>query len=363
MAYEITRGPQYKAQKVLIYGVEGIGKTTFAAQFPRPLFIDTEGGSNTYDVARLPKPTSWTMFMDEIREAAGKKLCKTLVIDTIDWAERMCTAQICAAYNVKGVEDFSYGKGYIYVYEEFGRFLNLLSDVVDYGINVVLVAHAQIYKFEQPDEAGAYDRYTLKLTNKTGAKISSMVKEWADMVLFANYKTLVIIDSKTNKAHAQGRERVMYTTHHAAWDAKNRHDLPEELPFKFASIAACIPSDEAPEPVHKEQPAPVEVPKETSKPTPVATSAPEKVKPAPKKEEPVNDQVKMQRAVVDLMTKDHIKAKDIQKVVAQKGYFPENMPISEYPADFITGWVIQFWPQIVAMVNQNKIECPFEDKK
>ncbi len=63
----------------------------------------------------------------------------------------------------EGIEDFGYGNGYVYAKEEFGRFLNRLSGVVDAGINVVLTAHAQIRKFEQPDEMGAYDRYELKL--------------------------------------------------------------------------------------------------------------------------------------------------------------------------------------------------------
>lgn len=85
---QITRGIIKSAKKVVIYGPEGIGKTTFASQFPEPIFIDTEGSTKALDVARLPKPTSWTMLFEEIRYImAHPEGCCTLVIDTIDWAE------------------------------------------------------------------------------------------------------------------------------------------------------------------------------------------------------------------------------------------------------------------------------------
>ena len=109
------------------------------------------------------------------------------------------------------------------------------------GVHVVLTAHAQMRKFEQPDEMGAYDRYEMKLGKKTGSQISPLVKEWADMVLFANYKTLTVqTDDKGQKFKAQGGKRVMYTSHHPCWDAKNRFGLADELPFEYAQIAHCI---------------------------------------------------------------------------------------------------------------------------
>ncbi|TGA96710.1 ATP-binding protein, partial [Sporolactobacillus shoreae] len=181
---DITRGKVAKAQKVVLYGMEGIGKSSLAAQFPNPLFIDTEGSTGNMNVSRTPKPTSWTMLNQQIDEIKRDKLCKTLVIDTIDWAERMAIEKVCADAQKKSIEDFGYGTGYIKLEEELGRFLNKLQDVVDDGINVVLTAHAQIRKFEQPDEMGAYDRYELKLGKKTSARTSALVKEWADMVLF-----------------------------------------------------------------------------------------------------------------------------------------------------------------------------------
>ena len=238
----ITRGKRQEAQKIVLYGPEGIGKSTFAAQFPQPLFIDTEGSTAHMDVMRFDPPSSFTMLMEEIRYVKEHpEVCKTLVIDTADWAEQLCIAEFCAKKQISGIEEIGYGKGYVYVAEDFGKMLNLLEETKKRGIHIVITAHAQMRKFEQPDEMGAYDRWELKLQKKD----APLLKEWADMVLFANYKTIVVnVDNQgaaKGKNKAQGGKRVMYTEHHPCWDAKNRHGLLQELPFTFSSIAHCIP--------------------------------------------------------------------------------------------------------------------------
>ena len=100
----IIRGKIPSAQKVVIYGPEGIGKTSFAACFPDPLFIDTEGGTKHIDVARLPAPTSWTMLLEQVQEVKKENtsVCKTLVLDTADWAEQLCIKHICDKYKKSG---------------------------------------------------------------------------------------------------------------------------------------------------------------------------------------------------------------------------------------------------------------------
>lgn len=260
----ITKGKIAKAQKVVIYGVEGIGKSTLASRFPDPVFIDIEGSTSNMDVARLDKPTSYTMLKNQLSFiAANPTACKTLVIDTVDWVEKMVIEDICMAHDKKDITGFGYGEGFIKLEQEIGRFLNKLSDIVEKGVNVILTAHAIIRKFEQPDEMGAYDRYELKLGNKTTGKTAALVKEWADIVLFCNYKTQVFaVDDKGTKHKAQGGERVMYTAHHPAWDAKNRHGLPFELPMKYESIAHIF--DIKAEPVKTEQKA--EAPKQELRP-------------------------------------------------------------------------------------------------
>ena len=127
------------AKKVVIYGPEGIGKSTLAAQFADPLFIDTEGSTKEMDVARLDKPESWEFLLAELDFVRTQRPCKTLVIDTIDWAEQLCIRCVCSRAGKRGIEDFGWGNGWTYEKEEFERFLTALEGVVDSGINIVLV--------------------------------------------------------------------------------------------------------------------------------------------------------------------------------------------------------------------------------
>ena len=239
---EITRGRIQSAKKVVCYGPEGIGKSTFASMFPNAVFIDTEGSTKDMDVARLPRPGSWEYLLQEIQYVKDTPgICSTLVIDTVDWAEQLCVGHICSKHQKDGIESFGYGTGYVYTKEEFGRFLNRLEDLVEAGVNVVLTAHAHIKKFEQPDEMGAYDRWELKLGKKTSSQTAPLVKEWADMLLFVNYKTYsVAVDDKGKKHKGQGGKRIMYTSHHPCWDAKNRYGLPEECEFDYSVISHVI---------------------------------------------------------------------------------------------------------------------------
>lgn len=358
---KITKGKINSAQKVVIYGPEGIGKSTFASRFPEPLFIDTEGSTKFIDVARTEKPSSWIMLQEQIRYIIQHPdTCKTLVIDTIDWAEQLCVEDVCARHNKKGIEDFGFGNGYVYCKEEFGRFLNLLNDVIEKGINVALTAHTQIRKFEQPDEMGSYDRYELKLGKKTASQTAPLVKEWADMVLFANYKTFSIAtDDKGKKHKAQGGTRIMYTMHHPCWDAKNRHGLPDEMPFDYVGIAHIFSVNETvkqvkvevkqePAAEHKTETAPDEIP---------FGDAPVLMPDATAQARAVNEKIPKQ--IRDLMIENKVDEYDIQSIVAKRGYYPEDTPIENYDPDFINGVLVGAWPKVYEMICQMKNEIPF----
>lgn len=323
--------------KCVVYGPEGIGKTTFASQFPCPVFIDTEGSTRTMDVMRTDRPQSWAQLMGQVQYfRENPEVCQTLVIDTADWAEQLCMAAICGKYGTKGIEDFGYGKGYVYLREEFGRLLNELSALTEKGVNAVVTAHARMRKFEQPDELGAYDRWELKLDKNT----APLVKEWADMVLFANYKTTVVnVDGQgaaKGRNKVQGGRRVMYTSHNPCWDAKNRHGLPEELPFEFGAIAHVL------EGAAKADPAPKEPPKAEQ---PVHR-APEPLPKAP--EPPIADGI--DPALQALMRSNGVTEAEIRRAVSGKGYFPADMPVARYPQDFVTNALIATWDRVYGCV-------------
>lgn len=233
MSLTIRKGPQARSIRCVIYGPEGIGKSTLASQFPDAVFIDFEQGTDTMDVARFENPTHFDGLILLLKSIAQEDVCKTVVIDTADKLESLITDHICEVNDWKNIEDPGYGKGYTYLAQKWLEVLKACDDVVDSGKNIIIVAHAQMRKFEQPDEMGAYDRWELKLSKKT----APLIKEWADMVLFMNYKNNIVEDPKTKSKKAVGGKRVMYATHSPTYDAKNRFGLPDSMDADFSEIA------------------------------------------------------------------------------------------------------------------------------
>lgn len=376
--YMVTSGTIPAPVKVVLYGPEGIGKSTFASRFPDPVFIDTEGGTKRLNVARLPAPTSWQMLLDEVAEVARDNVpCGTLVIDTADWAERLCIETVCARFKVKGIEDFGYGKGYTYAKEEFARLLDALGDVLAAGKHVVVTAHAQISRFEQPDAVGSYDRWTMK----TSKQVAPLLREWCDMLLFANYKTVVEKSGAgaNAKNKASGGKRVLYTTHNPCWDAKNRFGLADEVPFEFASIAACItPANPTP----GQMPAPSASPNAATA-APARTSTAKGTAPAPAPaERPVMveddppaptlqqmaaeaqpkiaaelDALGYPAALRDLMVPNNIDDQMLRHAVFQRGCYPEAMPVAQYVPELVAN-IVGKWPQWLDFIKENS-DIPF----
>lgn len=244
---QITSGRIKKALKIVLYGPEGIGKSSLAASFPNPVFCDTEGSTDHMDVRRFPKPSSWQMVLDCAKYAKEHpEEVGTFVLDTADWAERLEVEALCAKNGWSSIEGAGFGKGYTYSAEEFGRLLNILSEVAEKGINVVITAHAWLRKIELPEEMGAYDHWEMK----TSKKVAPLIREWADAVLFLNYKVNVInVDNQgaaKGKNKAQGGRRVIHTNHTPFWDAKNRYGMPDELPLDYESIAPLFSAAPAP---------------------------------------------------------------------------------------------------------------------
>ena len=351
--YKITGGVMPAPLRVVLYGVEGIGKSSFAARFPQPVFIDTEGGTGRLDVRRLPAPDSWQMLLDEAAAAAdGQVPCRTLVLDTADWAGKLCMAGVCARFKVKGIEDIGYGKGYTYVKEEFARLLDTLEKVIASGRHVVVVAHAAVAKFEQPDAVGSYDRWGMK----TSKQVAPLLREWCDMILFANYKTVVEKSGSgpSAKNKASGARRVLYTTHNACWDAKNRFGLPDEVPFDYESIRAIVDGSTLPAGAARPAPAPKPAPKAAPKPAPALTA---QMDAARQSIAAALDALGWPPALRDLAAADGIDDEMLRHGVFQRGCLPEDMPVKDYPADFIDN-LVDKWPQWAAFIKENA-DIPF----
>ena len=320
MKFNIEEGIKRRAIKCVIMGCEGIGKSTLASQFPSPLFIDTENGTNHLNVRRIVCNKSWADLLDIVNEVIKEPaICKTLVIDTADWAEQLAEEAVCIKNRVASIEAISYGKGYTYVADEFTTLLKLLDKCIEVGINTVFTAHAKPRKYELPEEQGQFDRWEMKLSKQ----VAPLLKEWCDMLLFCNYKTFVVT-SENNTKKASGGKRVMYTTHNPCWDAKNRFNLPEELELNFASIAHLFSEENIKKPAN------------------------------PKENEEKAEQRPLVSKVRTLLSEANIEEADLIKIAASKGHYKEAKNIEEYPDDFLSRWVIPNFKKIVELINTTK---------
>lgn len=231
---QVRRGRVIAPRRVLLYGVEGIGKSSFGAQAPNAIFLPIETGLDDIDCASMPLVTSWNQAMESLKELyLEQHEFTTLVIDSLDWLEALIWESVCASKPVSNIEEFGYGKGYVKAIEywrELLQGLTLLRD--DKGMCIVLLAHSKVETFRNP-EGEDYDRYMPRLHKLA----SSILREWCDEVFFASYKTFVKQSPgdgglKTSaKKPVGGDLRVLKTTEKPAHMAKNRLDMPDEIPF------------------------------------------------------------------------------------------------------------------------------------
>lgn len=235
----VVKGVQKKPFRVALYGPEGVGKSTFAAGAPDPIFLGAEDGTARLDVARL-QPESWDDVLDAIRMLILETHSyKTFVLDTLDWAEPMVWRKTCERGDEKGrkkarIEDFGYGKGYnnaLYDWQQLTFGLQKLQEKKD--MNVILLAHAQIETFKNP-VGDDYDRYSMKLHKRA----SGLIREWCEDVLFCRIETFRLGGDDSRKAASDGA-RIVHTEWSAPWDAKNRNSLPAQLPLSWFDYEAA----------------------------------------------------------------------------------------------------------------------------
>ena len=235
---KIKRGGDELPPRIILSGPEGIGKSTFAAGAPNPVFIAQEDGLTGLDhVARL-SPSSFgdtLALIDELR--TGQHDFETVVIDTIDWLERSIHQFICARDNKAGIEDYGYGKGYKVAEAELVGLLTKLDTLRhERKLGIILLSHVHIRTFTDPS-GEAWDRYEMK-----GHKgFTGILREWPDACLFAVYEVFKTRAEKgSDREKAIGGERRIYTTWSPGWDAKNRLSLPETLALDYPTFAAEV---------------------------------------------------------------------------------------------------------------------------
>lgn len=240
----VTRGKVARPQRIVLYGTEGIGKSTFAADAPSPIFLPAEAGTEHLDVARFPLVESWRDVLEALDALRSEHSYRTLAIDTLDALEPHVWAHTCATKSNGGkraehVEDYGFGKGYEYALDTWRTLLDRLDGIVSRGMTVILIAHSQVSTFKSPDTED-FQRYELKLNRKA----SALVKEWADHTLFAVHETLVHKQNNRAKGISTGN-RIIHTTKSAAWDAKNRGGLPPTLPLSWSAFADALHGESA----------------------------------------------------------------------------------------------------------------------
>lgn len=321
---KITKGAQVKPIKSVIYGHEGIGKSTLASKLPGAVFIDIEQGTNQLDVARLPRPRTWTELLAEIADVINNGYgIETLVIDTADAAEQLCIAHVCAGAGKKSIEDWGYGKGYVLVRDEFLKLIGLLDELTTHGMNVCVLAHACISRVETPEESASYDRWTLKLIDTKRTSDAALLKEWADLLLFLDYKTYVEVN-ENGRGKAKGGERVIKCTHAATYDAKNRYNLPDEIALDDAGAIIQLFDD-------------------------ASTQGKKRAEETRKKEIAlkIDAYPARLRELKALMIKDYVSDEKLRKIAAQTGAYDETVRVEEYDKEFIAT-MINKWSSIVS---------------
>lgn len=233
--YKITKGKVEKPLFILLYGPDKVGKSTWAASAPNPVFICTEEGSNQLDVARYEKPGSFHEVKAQIKQTIEEPEYKTLVIDSIDWLEPMIFEQVCAESDKmpKTIADIPFGKGYPLAVQKWREILEELDKVIESGKTVILLAHSVLKRFEDPSAPTGYDRFQLKLydgstTSKTESS-ADLIKQRVDAILFANFKVYPNSEDK-RRAYGDGT-RVIYPERRPAYDAGNRFGITDEMPL------------------------------------------------------------------------------------------------------------------------------------
>lgn len=235
----VVTGVQHAPPRLLVYGVHGIGKSTLAAAAPAPIFICTEEGANEIDVPKFPIVSTRAQVLDILRTLYKEKHAyQTVVLDSADWLEDFITAELLKEYTEK---ELAYGREALYAEGKLSDVLGAFNMLrLKRNMGVVVIAHSEIRRFDSP-LTEPFDRYQPKLSGR----MSSLLQEWADAVLFATYditvqKEDVGFNRQVRRGVSSG-DRILYTEERPAFYAKNRYAMPPELPLSWGAVAKHIP--------------------------------------------------------------------------------------------------------------------------
>lgn len=233
MAIEIKNTRREAPVRLLVYGDGGAGKSTLAASAPKPIFLASEDGLTNIDAMAIA-PDSWAGALAALDYIATLSEYETVVIDSLDWLEPLCWAYVCTKGGKKDIEAFGYGKGYVAALDEWRVLLARLSQLRAKGMNVVLIAHAVVKLFKNP-EGDDYDRWSIKLHDKA----SGLIKEWCDVVALAQHETNTYEKDGKTKGIATGK-RILRVQRTAGFDAKTRYAMPASIPLNWAAFAQAV---------------------------------------------------------------------------------------------------------------------------
>jgi len=238
---KIVKGKRPSPRRCLLYGPHGVGKSTWAAAAPSAVFINLEDGLNDLDVQATEHLVSVQAVIDALQWLTiAEHQYRTVVVDTVDWLEHLINKEVAQHFGVKNIGEVDWGKGYsrsLWYWQQILAMLDHLRKAR--SMAVILLGHSRIVPVKTP-EGLSFDRYEPDLhSNAKGEGSSSLVQEWCDEVLFANFRLYTSQQNKRDIAKG-GKERIIKTSESGACLAKNRIGLPDELPMDFGAYAASI---------------------------------------------------------------------------------------------------------------------------
>ncbi|MEO7917716.1 MAG: ATP-binding protein [Dokdonella sp.] len=225
--------------RIVVHGVQGVGKTTFAASSFKPIFLPFEDGLTGLAADAFPLLTTFESAIEALDALANDQHdFGTAVLDSLDWLEPLIWNRVARDAGKDSIEDISYGKGYLEATNYWRTILDKLNALRAKGMATILIAHTEVKRFDAPD-MDAFDRYVLKLHK--GA--SSLVVEWADIVGLAQTETAIKKEAQGFKDRVRGiatGRRVLRVNESPAYVAKNRFGLPDPLPLDWAALVQAI---------------------------------------------------------------------------------------------------------------------------